>query len=201
MSVRLITAPTAEPIDLGALKQHLRVEHGEDDGLILTVAQAAREFCETYTRRFFMSQVWERTLNYFPGAIGLPYPPLQEVVSVTFVDGEGVLQTWADDQYTVDVNGDFAKVYPAYGVVYPTSIRDQPGAIKVQFRVGYGDVPETVAAPAAATTPAAARQAIKLIVGDLYKNREESVTGSTITAIPFAARVLLSTLRVSGGSY
>lgn len=148
-----------------------------------------------------MTQTWERTLDYFPRAIGLPYPPLQSVTSITYVDAAGVTQTWAGADYTVDVSDDFARIYPAYGLDYPTELRDIPRGIKVRFVVGYGSTPETLAAPLAASAPAAARQAIKLIVGDFYKNREESIVGNIASNVPFPARTLLSTLRVSGGSY
>lgn len=202
MSVRLITPPTVEPVDLDSLKRHLRVEHAEDDGLILTLGKAAREWAEMFTRRAFMTQTWERTLNQFCPVIALPYPPLQSVSSVTYVDGDGVTQTIASSAYTVDTTGsDFAKVYPAFQEEWPTDLRAHPRGVAVRFVVGYGAVPETLAAPLAASAPAVACQAIKLLTGDLYKNREESIVGNIVSKVPFAVRTLLSSIRVFGGSY
>lgn len=203
MSVRLVTPPTVEPVDLDSLKRHLRVEHEEDDALILTLGQAAREWGETFTRRAWMTQTWERTLNQFGGAIRLPYPPLASVTSITYVDGDGVTQTVDAADYTVDTSSgsEFAHVYPAYDRDWPTDLRAHPRGVKIRFVAGYGNTPETLADPLAASVPGAFRQAVKLIVGERYKNREESVVGNVVSDVPFAARSLLSTGRVFGGDY
>ncbi|MBA2628006.1 MAG: phage head-tail connector protein [Gemmatimonadales bacterium] len=204
MSVRLVTPPAVEPVDLESLKRHLRVEHNEDDELIATLGQAAREFGETYTRRAWMTQTWERVIDTFPwSALSLPYPPVQSIESVTYVDRNGATQTWAADQYTLDLAGDggFGRLYPVFGGVYPTDLRWHPGGVVVRFVAGYGDVPETLADPLAASVPAAGRAALKLIVGHLYAHREESVVGTIISTIPFSARTLLATMRLDGGCY
>ena len=201
MSVRLITPPAVEPVDLESLKRHLRVEHAEDDALILTLGRAAREFGEMYTRRAWITQTWERTLNSFASVIRLPFPPLLSVTSIKYVDAAGVTQTVAPAGYTVDQAGEFAHVYPSYQANWPLDLRAHPRGVAIRFVAGYGNTPETIAAPQSASVPGAGLAAVKLIVGDLYKNREESVVGNIINRVPFAARRLLDTMRVFGGEY
>lgn len=133
--------------------------------------------------------------------IRLPFPPLQSVTSVTYVDAAGVTQTIAPAAYTVDVSGGFAHVYPAYAEAWPIDLRAHPRGVAVRFVAGYGATPETIAAPQSASVPGCGLAAVKLIVGDLYKNREESVVGNIINRVPFAARRLLDTMRVFGGEY
>jgi hypothetical protein len=44
--------------------------------------------------------------------------------------------------------------------------------------------------------PAAIKQALKLLIGHWYENRETVITGTISTALPFAAEALLAPYRV-----
>jgi uncharacterized phiE125 gp8 family phage protein len=90
------------------------------------------------------------------------------VTSVTYVDTDGVDQVLAPSQYHLAGTGGarLARIYPAFGERWP-STRDQHAALRVRFVAGYGDNPGNVPAPI--------RQAIRLIVGQSFADREGTV--------------------------
>jgi hypothetical protein len=66
-------------------------------------------------------------LNSF-GRIDLPYPPVQSVSSITYVDTAGTTQTLASTVYTLYNNGDYAYIDLAYNQQWPTTqaLIDEP---------------------------------------------------------------------------
>lgn len=146
MGLSIVTAPTAEPVTLAETKDHLRVVIAEDDGLIAGYILAARRFVEGQIHRAIVSRVYDYTIDYeWPydecgmPRIVLPNPPLQAVVSVTYVDGNGATQTLAANQYTVLTDRTKGEIVPAYGVTWPT-VRGVVNAITVRFAAGYTDL-------------------------------------------------------------
>lgn len=191
MALALITAPTVEPITLAEAKTQCRVDSDltDDDGLLGTLISAAREHAENLTKRAFISQTWEKTLDAFPGAgwcaawptvpngataIPLAMPPLLSVVSVKYVDTSGVLQTLDPASYKVDDRVLPGWVVPAYGYTWPTA-RLEPNAVRIRFTAGYG--------AAATDVPTAIKAWVKLAVATLYKHRETTVVGKTVVEL------------------
>lgn len=195
MRLTLVTPPAVEPVALEEAKAHLRVDVDDDDTLILALIAAAREQAEAFTRRALITQTWDMALDCLPGVdekpIELPKPTLQSVTSITYLDASGDEQTLAADQYQVLTGGgpyaQPGKVVRAYNVSWP-STRSQPDAVTVRFVAGYGD--------AASDVPAAIRQAILMLVGDLYEHREGIVVGAGATSLPRAAAAILAPYRI-----
>ena len=67
MAVYLIEGPAVEPLSLDQAKAHLRVDIDDDDDLISTLITAAREYCEEFCHRAFITQTWQLLLDHFPG--------------------------------------------------------------------------------------------------------------------------------------
>lgn len=182
----LVSPPAVEPITLAEAKAHLRVTHSAEDDLIDGLITAARQHAEEYTKRAFITQTWEVTLDAFPtGQIRLPRPPLQEVAEVAYTDGNGDEQTVAS--FTTRPHPVAPAIYPLYAAEWPIAL-DDVGAVRVTFTAGYGDDRGDVPAPI--------RQAIKLLVGHYYANREGVVTGTIATVLPLAVESLLGPYRV-----
>ncbi|MFZ5762838.1 MAG: head-tail connector protein [Thermodesulfobacteriota bacterium] len=183
----LITAPAAEPVSLAEAKLHLRVEHAADDALITALIQAARERAEAITRRALISQTWEVYLDEWPseGFIRLPMPPLQSVASVKYTDTDGVEHTFSD--WAADVASLPGRVVLNHGAAWPSVTLRPVNPIAVRFVAGYGD---------AAAVPASIKAAMLLMIGHLYENREESVAGVSIAALPMGAEALLAPFRL-----
>lgn len=166
----LITAPAAEPVSAAEAKAQLRVDHAAEDALISSQVVAARGHVERLTARQLITATWELRLDSFPAdtcAIRIPKPPLQQVVSVKYVDADGVLQTLASTEYVVDApvgpTAPWGRLWLEYLKTWPT-VRDERNAVRIQFKAGYGD--------AGAAVPQELRNAILLKVGALYANRE-----------------------------
>tara|TARA_R110000868_G_scaffold29889_25_gene111156 strand:+ start:3717 stop:4304 length:588 start_codon:yes stop_codon:yes gene_type:complete len=182
------TAPAAEPLSTAEAKAHLRVDVADDDDLIDRIIGAARRQAETFTGRALIGQTWDLDLDCFPGwTIDVPKPPLQSVSQIEYLDADGVSQVLSSSLYRVDARRQPGRITPAYGEVWPVT-RGTTNAVTVRFVAGYGaagsDVPEDI------------RQAMLLIVGDLYEHREETITGTIVGRIPRSASALLHPYKV-----
>lgn len=107
----------------------------------------------------------------------LPYPALQSVVSITYVDPTGNTQTLDPAIYQVDSYTEPGRVFLAPGKMWP-ALQRQPNAVVVRFKSGFGDAETSV--------PESIRQWILIRVGTLYENRQEVVnaTHSKIQELP-----------------
>ncbi len=185
MTLRLITAPAAEPLTLADAKLHLRVEHSADDDLITALIQAAREGAEHLTGRALITQTWERVLDAFPAAeIELGRAPVLAITSVKYIDPNGDEQTMDAADYSLDATTPSGWVLPSETLAaWPTTL-DTANAVVVRFTCGYG--------AAASDVPAGIRAWMKLRVGTLYKLREEIQAGVSVSDLPggYAERLL-----------
>ncbi len=175
MPCALVTAPTAEPVTLAEVKLHLRVEDNADDALIAALITAARQHAEHDTRRALVTQTWKLVLDAFPeSVITLDRAPVSAVVSVVYIDPEGVSQTLSAAGYQLDAVTEPCRLVPAYGSTWPAT-RAQVNAVTVTYTCGYGN-PDTV--------PESIKRWMLLRIGALYENREEVLTGRAITLAP-----------------
>lgn len=175
MSLKLITAPAAEPILLATAKAHLRVDHSNDDTLITALITAARQTAEARIGRALINQTWELILDAFPVAeIKLGLPPVSSITSVKYIDEAGVEQTLAAENYTLDGDTLPGWLLPAYGVEWPAT-RDVANALRIRFVAGYGADGTAVPAPIG--------QWMLIQIGTLYAQREALAPGQ-IAEIP-----------------
>lgn len=161
--------PAAEPISRTEAKNHLRVDGSDDDDLIDGLIAAARDYCETVTRRQFVNATYELFVDGFPGEFRMPKPPLSSVTSITYKDTDDSTQTLATSEYDVDTNRIVGRIVPAFEVLWPFT-RNEINTVTVTFIAGYG---------AAAAVPDIIKSAIYLMLTDLYEHRSAGteVTG------------------------
>ena len=136
MQSRLLIPPAVEPVSLEHLKNHLRVQHDAEDGLIRATAMAAREQFERLANRAICSQTWELSLDDWCADIRLPRPPLQRVLSVSYRDANGATQTLPTTQYEVDTTSEPGRIVPAYGVTWPT-VYAAPNVVTIRYVAGF----------------------------------------------------------------
>lgn len=173
MSYKLITAPSEEPVSLAEAKAHCRVDGTSDDTLITALIVAAREQVEHKTGRAFCTQTWELVLDAFPAAFALRKAPTQSLVSLKYLDVDGVEQTLDPADTLLDKDSEPGYLTPAYGKTWPESYA-VPNAVRVRYVCGYG---------AAAAVPQSIKSWMLLAIGTMYAQRETIVAGQ-VSALP-----------------
>jgi len=172
------TGTVTELITTAQAKAHLRVDISDDDTLIDTLVTAARMHVEMHTGRSFAQHTYRADIPNFNDAIVLPHRPIQSITSIQYynTDSPEALTTLAANVYNLNSE----TIYRNYGMDWPTAWAIRPDAISITYATGYLDN----ASPRAATFPEAIRQAVYLIVGDLYENREGQFANNFATVQP-----------------
>ena len=180
------TPPTVTPVTISEAKAHLRVDIDDDDALILSLIKAATAHCERIARRSFVTQTLDLTLDYWPAASGfcLPRPPIQSVTSITYTDEDGNSDTVSSSDYIVDTAR--GKIALKASATWPAVTLQRMAGVVIRYVAGYG---------AAAAVPADFKQAVLLVTGDWYENRENMIVGTTQSSIEFSVKALLFSAR------
>jgi len=183
-----------EPLSLADAKQYLGVDAGytDEDTLIQGFITAAREYCEKFCNRTFVtsasrSMVFDR----FPGwqhhhshIFRLNYSPVLSVDSITYLDVNGQQQTLDPSVYVVDLNSIAPRIALASGQAWPQTI-NEINTVVVNYTAGYPDgVPQPIIA------------AMQLLIGLWYDHRSEGAAPG-LTSIPFGVESLLWAYRVA----
>lgn len=159
----LKTAPILEPIGINEVKDNSRISIDEDDILIQAKILGVRQMVEKIYDLAIITQTWTMYLDWLPRCIEIFKRPVQKINSIKYLDGDGVSQTLASNQYIVDVNSRPPRVVPAIAASWPY-VQPRPAAVAVEFDAGYGDTPDKV--------PQNVIQYLLIKVADFYENRE-----------------------------
>jgi uncharacterized phiE125 gp8 family phage protein len=185
MNYRLVTGPATEPLTYSEVKAFLRLNDDSEQTFVTTLITIARQIVEGQTWRPLISQSWalqfdKSELNLFISNINKA--PIISIDTVSYYDTDNVLQTLSPTLYETDIYGNPARFrLKSIPMVY-----DRMGALIVNFVCGYTN---------AAAVPQAIKQAMLLIIGHLYENRQDVVTGTQVNEIPMASRYLLEPYR------
>jgi len=175
-----------EPVSLVEAKQHLNIDNDFllDDDLITGFIGSARLLVEGFLSRALVTQTWELRLDMFPfhRQIMLPRPRLQAVNSITYYDSSNTSTTLTASVYQVDIYAEPGYIVLASGQSWPVTY-DRINALLIEYDAGYGDN--------AVDVPESIRQAMKLLIGHWYLNRETAVIGRIVNEVPFAVQSLL----------
>jgi uncharacterized phiE125 gp8 family phage protein len=198
MAYKITVAATTEPVSLAEARKHLRIEpfgspevHPDDDQIEMFV-QAAREWCEQYTRRALAVQTIEVVYDDFPeNDMELPLTPTNSITSITYINEAGSQVTVSNSVYSLD---DYSKpnwVLLRSNQSWPVT---SGGANNVKITAVVGNNTTNI--------PFAIKAAILLIVGNLYENRQEDLVGSsrnTFNSLPMGVYNLLQPYRLELG--
>ena len=154
-----------------------------EDTYLTALITAAREYCETYQNRAYITQSWELALPYFPREIEIPKGNLQAVDSITYKNSAGVTTTLiTGTDYVTSTRGIVGRVVPSYGKIWPSFVPFPLDAVIVTFTCGFGNadaVPEKVI------------QAMKLLISHWFTNKSSVLIGSISKEIEFTLSALL----------
>lgn len=184
MKYAVTTAPTVEPVTLADAKIHLRTVTGdtsEDTAIISPIITAAREFCENVTGRALAAQ----TIKAYPETWGLwrlPRPPIATITSIKYYDTDNVEYTLAVADYQFDTVDGIVSI-----LEIPATTLRELNPIVIEYTAGY---------TTGNAIPMAIRQAILLLIGHWYENREAVVVEYvTSMEIDFCVKRLLAQYR------
>jgi len=167
---KVTSGPSTPMLTTSEAKNYLKLDTSADDTLIDDLVLAATNFCEEYLGQKFITQTVSEVYDKVPKAkitdlfptLYLTAHPVQSVTSIVYTDTSEVEQTWSSSLYKVDLHRKAARITPAYGEVFP-DILAEINSLTVTYVVGYGD--------ASSDVPASIRQAIRLVLSDMYHNR------------------------------
>jgi uncharacterized phiE125 gp8 family phage protein len=202
-ALALITAPEQLPITRAQAKAHLRVDTTDEDELIDGLIAAATGHVEGrtgYTGRALVPQTWEYYLKAFPAdptkVVPIPLPPLIEVESVKYLDRDGAEQTLATTVYDVNTATAPGSISLKQDQTWPET-RTAWNAVRIRFQCGYSAFNESPTDFKGTDIPVF-QSAIKLVLADLFANREAQAAGVKYEVNP-TVKALLYPLRVNLG--
>lgn len=149
-----------EPVSLDAAKAQCNVDFDDDDGLLKGLIAAGRDHVEKYCGINFAAQTLSAFCETFRSMADLPFSPVQEIVSITYVDPDGEQQALHSNIYKLRSDPYEAGLILRQGYRWPDM---QAGSsIQLVAKVGFDRVPDAV------------RYAVLLFIGDAYKTRQPS---------------------------
>ena len=180
--------PTEEPVEVQEAKMHMSGEEGEtiEDEYIDTLIKTAREYVEKITGYALLDQTWSYYLNEWPAGdeIILPYPPLIWTVaasSITYTESDDTPGTMPTTDYVIDTDRKPGRIVLAYGKVWPSTDLHPKNPIRIKYDCGWTD-PEDV--------PATYKHIMKLMISDMYENREPTIVGVSATTLKTIDRLI-----------
>lgn len=180
-----------DPLQLAFVRdQHLRSPNGgAEDEYISHLIRVSYRDAVRVTNRSLVPEGRTMVLDSFPSVIEFPHPNLLSVDAIDYVDGDGVTQqlSGSPEMFLVTTpSGEKGKpgtVRPLYGEGWPSS-RVQSGAVRVTFQSGYPIVDGVAQIPEDIT------HGRLLVIGELYKQRSESVHTNSQSDAVIRARSL-----------
>lgn len=182
----LVNAPQAEPVTLGEAKAHARVDASHEDEKVAALIAAARAEVENRTGRALMRQTWRLVRDAVPigGVIRLAPAPLISVDAVTIYGGDGMPNVIAPQDYEVDLFSSPGRLRLGSGRFWGARAMN---GIEVDITCGY---------PAAGDVPAPLKQAILLLVGYWFEQREAGAIGAVAGPVDRGVAALLAPYRM-----
>lgn len=155
-----------------------------EDDLLNALITTAREYCETFTGRALATQTLELIMDDFPACehIELPKSPIQSITSIKYKASNGTEYTWASTNYIINADVMPGLITPIYNGYFPVFTPYPTGAVRIRYIAGHSSEGTPI--------PKAIKQALLILVGHWYENRE-LVVEKKLNEIPFSVNNLL----------
>jgi uncharacterized phiE125 gp8 family phage protein len=170
-----------EAVTLDEARNHLRITHFNEDNLIFSLIVAARQWAETYSEKAIVEQTVTAYYEQLASVMRLPLGNSSSLTKVDYLDPTGGAQSLTTG--VILTKGTPSKLV---FVDTPPDSKKQVDSVEVVYQAGYADgyVPERI------------KQAILLLVADMYEHREMQIVGqrfdqnATIDRLLFPTREL-----------
>lgn len=183
-----IAAPAEAPVSLAEAKAHLNVDHDGDDTLITSLVGAGVAHLDGHAGvlgRCLVNQQWRQDYRDWHWFHRLPFPDVS-AVTVKYQDADNQEQTVSSALYEVieDARGALVSFRDVF--TKPGLYDDMIAPVSITLTAGFGDADDV---------PAALKQAILLLAGHWYENREAVNIGNITTELPMAVNALIAPYR------
>lgn len=204
--LRVKTQPTQEPIDIAEAAMHLRLDQFgspleyADQTLVEVLITVSREYIEGLTGLMLAPQTMQMTGRSFSRmmdwcvdeAIPLMTAPVTGINSISYYDGNNALQVVDPSLYELDSFNMVPRVRLTPGSAWPDTY-DKANAVIIEFTGGYSP-----GSPITENIPKSLKQAMLLMIGHLYENREQT-TQAKLEELPFGICALIERYRLRLG--
>lgn len=168
---RVSVAPTTSAVTLAEARAQLRNEDlNIDDALITSLIQAAEQAIET---RYMLAISPQTIIEYhtaFDAEIVLRNYPINAVTAITYKDEAGATQTATLANFNTGIKNYRTVITPKTGTTLPDTETGNPNAVAITYTAGYSVIPVLV------------KQAMLLMISDMYENRENPARTLTTAA-------------------
>lgn len=182
---RLVTGPSTEPLTYAEAKAFLRLNDDSEQSLVTSMITAARLVVEEHTGRPLISQIWAMQFDKDELSTlvrNINKAPLLSVEDIKYYDSANTLQTLSPSSWEADIYGNPAR----FRLKTVPQVYDRMNALQVNFTCGYAN---------AASVPQDIKAAMYFILGHIYENRQDVVTGTQVNEMPKASVYLLESYR------
>jgi len=183
----LKTGPATTAISLAEAKAFLRVDsdYDDDDAYITSLIGVATNVVEQFTRRRLITQTYNIYYDEFPPFMDLQVGNVASVTHVKYYDTDNTLQTLDTSEYDVDIRVKPGRIYQAEDGNFPSTY-ERANSVEVEFVVG----------SAASDVEDAIKQAMYIVIGRYYENRQDVVMGTQVNELPLMVDHLLTPYRL-----
>jgi uncharacterized phiE125 gp8 family phage protein len=175
-----VTDQTSEAITLAQARKQLEIAQSDlahDDQLTLLI-QSARDQWEADTDSAVLTQTWRVYLDSFnDDEIYLPKRPVSSITTLKYYDLTNTQQTLATSYYSLDQGSRVIRL--KYQQDWPGTVA-RWDAVEITYVCGYAS---------AAAVPAIAKQAMLLLVGKYFENRDLLVNDVIFTDAAYESLV------------
>ena len=177
----LVDNPSTKVVSYADIKSQLRIDSNDEQNLLEAYIDAATDMAENYCNRHFITHQYKLYFNEQVNKASLIFPncTLEETGSnkpINWVDENGAAQS--SDKAYIDAFSNPSLVYLSSDFPGTTLKDNAANTFYFWFNTGYGT--------GSADVPEAIKQAIKLIVADMYYFREDRKR-----QFPMASQILL----------
>ena len=164
-----------EAVTLDEARNHLRITDFNEDGMILSLITAAREWAETYSEKAIVEQTVTAYYENLSIVMQLPLGNASALTKIDYLDPTGGAQSLTTGVILTKSTPNKA--------VFVDSVPDnkkQVDSVEIKYRAGFAND----------SVPYRIKQAILLLVADMYEHREMQVLGQRFDQNPTIDRLL-----------